>query len=152
MLNGAPLGGVDGAQTVDGAAQGVHHPAQHALAHRDVGGLTGAADGAALPQAGLGPQQDAAHRVPGQIHNHPPDPGVKLHQFAVHRPVQAVDGGDAVAYLQDSALLGAAGLVVISFDLLPQEGDDLFRSCFHSALPSPSVRARASKPPRTLLS
>ena len=44
------------------------------------------------------------------------------HQLAVDRPVQSVDGGDAVADLDDRTGLVTARSVVILFDLLAENG------------------------------
>ena len=94
---GAGLRGLDGAQAVNGLAQGVHRPAQHGVPHRDVGRPAGALGPGPLVEAGLAAQQDHAHAVPFQVQHHALGAGFKLDQLAVHRPVQAVDGGDTVA-------------------------------------------------------
>ena len=103
MLNGPGLCGADGPHSVQRLSQGVHDPAQHGLAHRHIGGAARAGHDAALPQAGLLSQQDAAHAVPGQVHDHALNTGLKLHQFAVHRPVQTLDLGNSVAYADNPA-------------------------------------------------
>ena len=152
MLNGAGLVGLDGAEAVNGLAQHVHHPADQAVAHGDVGGPPGAAHHGALLHAGLAAQQHHAHAVPGQVHDHALHPGVQLHQLAIHRLIQAVDGGNAVAHLQDGAGLIPANPGVIILNLFPQDGDNLFRFCSHAIRLSSSCRVRPASAPRTLLS
>ena len=152
VLNGAGLVGLDGAEAVNGLAQHVHHSADQAVAHGDVGGPPGAAHHGALPDAGLAAQQHHAHAVPGQVHDHALHPGVQLHQLAIHRLIQAVDGGNAVAHLQDGAGLIPANPGVIILNLLPQDGDNLFRFCSHAIRLSSSWRPIRPSAPRTLLS
>ena len=54
VLNGPGLGGLDGAQAVDGLAQGVHRAAQHGVPHGDAGGPAGALGlGTLVKPAGL---------------------------------------------------------------------------------------------------
>ena len=103
MLDGPGLCGADGSHSVQRLSQGVHHPAQHGLAHRHIGRPARSGHDAALPQAGLLSQQDTAHAVPGQVHDHALNTGLKLHQFAVDCPVQTLDLGDSVTYTEDPA-------------------------------------------------
>ena len=103
MLDGPGLCGADGSHSVQRLSQGVHHPAQHGLAHRHIGRPARSGHDAALPQAGLLAQQDTAHTVPGQIHDHALNAGLKLHQFSVDCPVQALDLGDPITHAEDPA-------------------------------------------------
>ena len=64
------LCGADGPHSVNRLSQGIYHPAQHSLSHRHIGRAARAGHDAALPQAGLLSQQDTAHAVPGQVHDH----------------------------------------------------------------------------------
>ena len=152
MLDGAGLGGLNGAQAVDGLAQHIDHTAHQGVAHGHVGGTPGAAHHGALLYPSLAAQQHHAHAVPGQVHHHALDAGVQLHQLAVHRPVQAVDGGDAVAHFQHGTGLVPAHSGVVSLNLLPQDGDDLFGVGFHAIRLSSSCRNMPVSAPWTLLS
>ena len=80
-MDGPGLLGLHRALAVDGLAQDVEHPAQHALAHRDGDGGAGGGDLHAPAQALAGGEHDAAHRVAAHVlgHLHHLASAVQLH-------------------------------------------------------------------------
>ena len=140
--------GLDGAGPVDGAAQGVHHPAEEAFAHRYAGYLAGAAHRVAGFDAAAVAKQDAAQLIGPQLLHHTLDAVGKDQHLAVDGVLQAGDGGDLVAHRQHGAHLlglGAGGPVLDGLAhqgqhvLLAVQSVQLAAQLLHPALQAPVV-------------
>ena len=116
-LNGAVLGGLDGACTVDGLAQCVDDTADQCLAHRDGHDLAGALDGAALFDSDVGAQQNDGDGVLLEVLGHAVFAVLKLEQLACHALFQTAGAGDAVAHQNDRADLALLDDIFVMLDL-----------------------------------
>ena len=133
-LNGAVLGGLDGACTVDGLAQCVDHAADQGIAHRHGHHLAGALDSAAFLDADVGAQQNDGDGVLLQILCHSVFAVVKLQQLTCHALFQTTGPGDAVAHHNDRAGLALLDGIFIMLDLGTDDLGDLFRFQLHLCL------------------
>ena len=133
-LNGAVLGGLDGACTVDGLAQCVDDTADQCVAHRHGNDLAGALDGAAFLDADVGAQQNDGDGVLLQILCHSVFAVVKLQQLTCHALFQTTGPGDAVAHHNDRAGLALLDGIFVMLDLRTDDLGDLFRFQLHLCL------------------
>ena len=133
-LNGAVLGGLDGACAVNGLAQCVDHAADHGFAHRHGHDLAGALDDAALFDADVGAQQNDGDRVFLQVLGHAVFAVVKLEQLTCHAFFQTTGPGDAVAHHNDRAGLALLDGIFVMLDLRTDDLGDLFRFQLHLCL------------------
>jgi len=133
-LNGAELGGLDGACAVDGLAQRVDHAADHGIAHRHGHDLAGALDGAAFLDAGVGAQQNDGDGVLLQVLGHAVFAVIKLKQLTCHALFQTTGAGDAVAHHDDRAGLALLDGIFIMLDLRTDDLGDFFRFQLHLCL------------------
>ena len=124
-LHGVEGVGLDGVAAVDGAAQGIHHPAQEAFAHRDAGHLAGADDGVAGLDVAAVAEQHAAQLVGAQFLYHAPDAVGKQQHFAVDGVLQAADGGDLIPHRQHGADLLGFDVGPPVLDGLAHQGQDV---------------------------
>ena len=89
--------GLDGTLAVDGHAQGVDHPADEGVAHRDLGDLARPLDGVAFLDGLEVAQEHGADVVLFQVEDQAHHALAEVEQLARHGRLQAVDAGDAVA-------------------------------------------------------
>ena len=124
MFHRAVVVGLDIAQPVDGGAQGVHHPAQHGIAHGDVGVLP--VRTTRLPSLDLHivAEEDDADAVPAHVLHHALQSAVEDDDLAIGGVVDAVDDGDAVAHGLDGADLLGQGGQIEQLHLRAEDGDD----------------------------
>src|ERR1017187_7575043 len=127
-LDGAELGGEDGAFAVDGDAESVDHAAEEGFAHRDAHDALGAADLIALLNFGEIAEQHGAHLIFFQVHGDAGDVVRELDQLARHDLLEAVDSGDAVTDGDDRADLGDVDGALVVFDFLAQNAGYFVRS------------------------
>ena len=115
----------NGALAVQGAPQGVHHPAQQPLAHRHLDDAAGGAHLVALLDVQVVAQDDGAHRVLLQVEGQPQGAALELQHLVIHAVAQAVDAGDAVARLHHHPHVGGGDAGRELLDLLADDGGDL---------------------------
>jgi len=138
------LGGLDVAQAVHGVAQGVHHPAQQALAHGHRHDAARALDDVALLDVDVLAEDGGTHVVLFQVQGHAHDAAGELHELSGHALLQAVEPGDAVSHGQDDPGLGHVHVGLEVLDLGLDDLADLFGADLHGSLtPSSSCRAAA---------
>ena len=130
-LNGAVLGGLDGACAVDGLAQCVDDTADQCLAHRDGHDLAGALDGAALFDSDVRAQQNDGDGILLEVLGHAVLAVLKLEQLACHALFQTAGAGDAVAHQNDRADLALLDDIFVMLDLSTDDLGDLFRFQLH---------------------
>ena len=133
-LDGAELGGLDGACTVDGLAQCVDDTADQCVAYRHGNDLAGALDGAAFLDADVGAQQNDGDGVLLQILGHAVFAVIKLKQLTCHALFQTTGAGDAVAHHNDRAGLALLDGIFVMLDLRTDDLGDLFRFQLHLCL------------------
>ena len=130
-LDGAVLGGLNGARAVDGLAQRVDDTADQSFAHRDGDDLARALDGAAFLDADVGAQQHDGDGILLQVLSHAVLAVVKLEQLARHALFQTAGTGDAVAHQDDRAHLALLNDILVMLDLSTDDLGDLFRFQLH---------------------
>ena len=133
-LNGAVLGGLNGACAVDGLTQCVDHAADHGIAHRHGNHLAGALDDAAFFDAGIRAQQHDGNGIFLKVLGHTVFAVVKLEQLACHALFQTAGPGDAVAHHNDRAGLALLDGIFVMLDLRTDDLGDLFRFQLHLCL------------------
>merc|ERR1712100_983686 len=124
----ARFAGGDFALAVNGAAQGVHHPAQHGFTHGHGGDLAGGLHRAAFLNAVSLTHQHRADVVVFEVQGDAFGAVLKFNEFAGHGLLQAVNAGDAVAHGQDGADIADGNRLVVVLNLLLEDGADLVRT------------------------
>ena len=152
MLDGPGFRGGDRPLAVDGVSQGVDDPPQHLFPCGHVRPPAGTPDQIPFLQALFRAQQRAAHTACFQVHGKGFHTVFKFQKFAVHDVLKAINGGDAVADLNDGAGFAHLGLLLIPGDLFFQYGYDLFRIAVQSHYLSFRDLWSPRSMPRTLLS
>merc|ERR1711943_33184 len=121
----ARLAGGDFALAVDGAAQGVHHPAQHGFTHGHSSDFAGGLHRAAFLNAVALTHQHRADVVVFEVQGDAFGAVLKFNKFAGHGLLQAVNAGDAVAHGQNGADIADGNRLVVVLNLLFEDGTDL---------------------------
>ncbi len=122
------LVGDDGPLPVEGLAEGVDHPADQRIAHRDLGHLAGAAHDVAFLDPGVGAEKDRADVVLFEVQHHPDHAARELQELSGHGVFQAPHAGDSVAHLEHRAPALHLELGRVLLQLLLDDGADFFRS------------------------
>merc|ERR1711943_152759 len=121
----ARLAGGNFALAVDGAAQGVHHPAQHGFTHGHSSDFAGGLHRAAFLNAVALTHQHRADVVVFEVQGDAFSAVLKFNKFAGHGLLQAVNAGDAVAHGQNGADIADGNRLVVVLNLLFEDGTDL---------------------------
>ena len=124
----ARFAGGDFAFSVDGAAQGVHHPAKHGVTHGNSCNLAGGLHRAAFLNTVTLTHQHRADVVVFEVQGDAFGAVLKFNEFAGHGLLQAVDTGDAVAHGQNGADIADGNRLVVVLNLLLEDGADLVRT------------------------
>ncbi len=143
------------ALAVHGLAERVDHAAHHGLADRHLGDAVRPLDDVAFLDEGVVAEEHGADVVLLEVQHHADDVAGKREQLARHRPVEAVDAGDAVAHLDHAADLLEVDLGLVARELALDDLADL--ACLdHVRIPlSSRWRIRSScaleavRPPRS---
>ena len=121
----AGLAGGDVALAINRQAQGVHHPAEHGVAHGHRGDFACGLDGAAFLDAPALAHQHRADVVVFEVQSDALGAVFELHQFTGHDLIKAVDAGNAVADLKHGADVADGDRLVVISDLLLEDRADL---------------------------
>ena len=95
--------GDDRAFAVQWPAQRVNNAAHQGIAHRHLNNLPGGPHAVTLFHAGGVAENGRAHNVRFQVHGQPENIIAKIQQFVGTDALQALNAGDAVTHLQNSA-------------------------------------------------
>src|SRR3954462_12873933 len=101
---------MDRALAIERVAEGIHPPAEQALAHRDVHDRLRALDRLAFLDLAIVAEDDDADIVAFQIERHAAHAVLELDHLAGLHIVEAVDAGNAVADGEHLADFGDLGL------------------------------------------
>ena len=124
-LHAAGLDRTEGALAVDGFAEGVHHPAQQRVAHRDREDVAGGPHGLALLDVVDLAEHHGADGVLVQVQGQSDGAVLELEHLVDRRARQAADAGDAVAHFHDATDLGLADLGGEAFEISTDRGGDV---------------------------
>ena len=144
------LRSLDGAFAVDGTAQGVHHAADHSLAHRHLHDLAGALYGSAFLDFRIAAQDNGTYVVLLKVQDQTIYIIAEIEQLACHSLVQAMDMGDAVTDFDNRTHIIHIQIYVVVLDLVFDDRGYFFRIHFHISLSPqflsslPKAKARAA--------
>ena len=130
-LDGAVVGSLNGALTVNGLAQRVDHAADHTLTDRHGDDLAGTLDGTALFDAFIVTKQDDGDTVFFQVLRHAVGTAFKLDQLTGHTVVKPRSARNTVAHHRYRARLGLLNGILIVLDLGTDDAGDLFGFQLH---------------------
>ena len=135
LLDGAGAFALDVALAVDGAAQGIDHAAQQALAHRHFQNAAGGLHRVAFLQAGVVAQHHGTHGVLLQVQGQAEQVTGELQHFAQHGVFQAMDAHNAVSQGHDGALVAGLGGSLEVLDAILDQVADFGRIQLHETIP-----------------
>ena len=130
---------LDGAPAVDRLPQGVEDAPDHRLPRRHLGDPPRGADGVPLLEVVGRAQDDRADAVLAEVQGQPQHRALAVgagegEELAGHRPLQAIDPGDAVADRRDHALARLHHCSVEARDASLQDVADLVASYCHRSV------------------
>ena len=146
-LERAELAGGDWPLPVYRLAERVDDATGQRLAHRHLGDALGTRDVITLLDEGVRAEQHGADVVFLEIEHEAIDVARELQELAGHGAFEAIDAGDAVAHLEDTARFLEVDRGLVALQLLLDDLADLFRLDHAYPLTSRS-RRRASCPSR----
>ena len=127
-LDSPEFGRIDRPLAVDRGTDGVDHPSEHRITHRDLRDAAGPLDDVALLDLRVVPHDGDAHVVFLEVQAEAVDRTGELQHLHGHRILHTVDAGHAVPDREDHPGLTHLDLLLVILDLPSNDLTDLF--CF----------------------